>query len=211
MKEQTGSRSGNRQRLPKNALKVCASCGTPRGNVRRGWEPITQAGQVVGWTCPECPTYGEPIVREVTSAGRVRFRAVVRGTPRADGKRPQFKRRFWTLDDAREWVEEVREGVAAATSKATAYDDPSRLTVRMLCERWLAKRREEVGTPGGIREVTLNGYASALHAPLLHMGDAVAREVTPGEVETMLRTLATVGGKWGRPLSHRSIVYALGS
>ncbi len=93
--------------------------------------------------------------------------------------------------------------------RSGVYEDPSHLTVRDLAERWLAKRAEEVGTPGGIRAVTLNGYRSALDAPLRHMGDAVARDVTPGDVETMLRTLARVGGRWKRPLSHRSVMYAL--
>ena len=200
----TTTKNGNRQRLPKNALRVCASCRAPRGNVRRGWEPITSAeGLVIGYTCPECPTYAEPIRREVTGE-RVRFLAVV-GVKGRDGKRRQIKRRFATLADAREWVAETRE----RARRSSTYSPPRRLTVRALCERWVAKRAEEVGTPGGIREVTLNGYRSALHAPLLHIGDQIAREVTPGEVETMLRTLATVGGKWGRPLSHRSIVYAL--
>lgn len=181
----TTPKNGNRQRLPKNALRVCASCDTARGNVRKDWTPITSSGgQVIGWTCSECPTYGEPIRRE----GSGRFLAVV-GLKSQDGKRRQVKRRFDALADAREWVTETREGA----SRSSTYSDPSRLTVRALCERWLAKRAEEVGTPGGIREVTLNGYRSALHAPLLHMGDRIAREVTPGEVETMLRTLATVG------------------
>ena len=197
----TTTKNGNRQRLPKNAGRVCASCDTPRGNVRKEWTPITSSdGRVIGYTCPACPTYAEPIRREESG----RFLAVV-GIKGQDGKRRQIKRRFDMLADARDWVTETREGA----SRSNAYSDPSRLTVRVLCERWLAKRAEEVGIPGGIREVTLNGYRSALHAPLLHMGDRIAREVTPGEVETMLRKLATVGGKWSRPLSHRSIVYAL--
>lgn len=197
-------------RLPDNAQRVCAACLSPRGNVRRGWEPITIHAEVMGWTCPACPTYGEPIRREV-SGDRVRFLAVVRSTPGADGKRRQIKRRFWTLEDARDWVAEIREGVAEAVRTSATYADPASMTVHRLCERWISKRREEVGTPGGVREVTVNGYASALHAPLLHLGDLPAREVSPGDVETALRTLTTVGGKWGRPLSHRSIVYGLGA
>ena len=203
------SRAGSRQRLPENA-KACASCGTPRGNTRKAWTPVLREGRVVGWTCSACPRWGEPIRREA-GGGRVRYLAVVTGSPAPDGRRRQLKRRFDSLDDARAWVEEVRSGVTAATGKAEGYSDPSRLTVREVCERWLAMRAEEVGTPGGLREVTLNGYASALHAPLLHMSDRVARDVRPGDIESMLRTLAREGGKWGRPLSHRSIVYALGS
>ena len=194
-------RNGNRQRLPKNALRVCASCLSPRGNVRRGWEPIASAeGQVVGYTCPECPTYAEPIRREDSG----RFLAVV-GIKGRDGKRRQIKRRFDRLDVAREWVAETRAGA----EQTLDYDDPSRMTVSTLCERWLARRSEEVGTPGGIREVTLNGYESGLESPLRYIGHYVAREVSTDDIESMLRSLAITGGTRGRPLKHGSIVYAL--
>lgn len=195
------TKNGNRQRLPKNALRVCASCIVPRGNVRRGWEPITSAeGQVIGYTCPDCPTYAEPIRREDSG----RFLAVV-GLKGRDGKRRQIKRRFDHLPGAREWVAETRAG----GQQTPDYDDPSRMTVSTLCERWLARRGEEVGTPGGIREVTLNGYASALVSPLHYIGHAVARDLSTDDVESMLRTLATVGGIKGRALKHGSLVYTL--
>lgn len=208
--KQQQSAARNRQRLPGNPDKVCASCLTPRRNRRTGWAPITRGAEVVGWTCPDCPTHGEPIRREVR-ADRVRFVAVVDGTPDADGKRRQLKRRFDRLDVARGWVEETRQGVAASAAGPDAYIDPSVLTVRALADRWLAKRAEEVGTPGGIREITLNGYRSALDAPLRHIGDRIARALIADDVESLLRTLATRGGKWRRGLSHRSIVYALGT
>lgn len=203
------ARTGNRQRLPKNALRVCASCETTRGNVRRGWEPITSGGEIKGYTCPACPAHDEPIRREV-SGDRARFLAVV-GTRGEDGRRRQLKRRFDLLEDARSWVEEVREGTASATSRGRSYSDPSRLTVRDLADRWLAHRQQEVGTPGGIREVTWNGYRSALHSLLSHLGDTPAREVTPGQIEGALRDLAVVGGSRERPLAHRSLVYGLGT
>lgn len=203
------NRTGSRRPLPENALKVCASCLRPRGTVRRGWSPITKDGEVLGWTCPECPTHEEPI-RRVGEGSSLRFVAVVDGTPGPEGERRQIKRTHTSLPAAREWVEETRKGVAVASRAGEGYD-PDHLTVRVLCERWLAKRAKEVDKPGGIREVTLNGYASSLHALLLHMGDSVAHEVTPDDVEDALLTLATVGGKWRRGLSHRSIVYALTS
>src|SRR5665647_803067 len=113
------------------------------------------------------------------------------------------------LSDARAWVIETRSGVENATG--SAYADPSRFTVRNIVDRWLSRREADVGAPGGIREVTLNGYKSAVHALLIHLGDRTAREVTPDDVETVLRTLATEGGMWGRGLSHRTVTYALGS
>jgi integrase len=122
------------------------------------------------------------------------------------GKRRQLKRRFWTLDDARAWVAEVR----TESVKTPAYDDPRKLTVRQITDRWLSRREQEVGAPGGIRRNTLSGYRSALSSLLDLLGDRLAREVTADDVEAALRTLARDGGKRGRPLAHRSLVYALG-
>lgn len=205
----TPKRTGNRRALPSPdlALKVCAECGRRRGTVRRGWQQITREGVVIGWTCPECPQWAEPIRREVTG-DRVRFVAVV-GVTGQDGRRQQLKRRFPTVEAAREWVEEARAGSAAALASGRTYTDPSQVTVQQLCDAWIKARSSEVGTPGGVREVTINGYRSALNGPLRHLADVPARQVTPGRVEAVLRTLAREGGAWGRPLSHRTLVYSL--
>jgi len=195
--------TGNRKALPDNAMKACASCGAARGTKTKGWANVTRAGAVVGFTCPECPTDEEPIRLE--ASGRFLVETWVR---RQDGTRKKYKGRFAELSDAREWVVEVREDAA----KVTAYDnDPRKLTVRQLADRWLAKREAEVGTPGGIRACSLNGYRSSLSSLLDLLGDRRAREVTPDDVEAALLTLASVGGKRGRKLSHRSLVYALGA
>lgn len=194
--------AGSRIAAPAEGTKVCASCGEPRGTRTKGWEPVTRAGVVVGFTCPTCPRADEPIRLEASG----RFVAVV-GVRTEGGKRRQLKRRFPVLEDAREWVQEVREGSA----KTLAYDDPRKLTVRALAARWLARREQEVGTPGGIRTCTVNGYRSALTSLLDLIGNRPVREVTPDDVEAALRTLATVGGRWGRPLTHRSLTYSLGA
>lgn len=188
--------TGNR--IAPAGLKACASCGVARGTKSKGWQQVTRSGEVVGWTCPDCPRADEPIRREATG----RFVAVV-GVRGQDGARTQRKRRFADLSDAREWVAETR------TAPVLASD--YQLTVRVLADRWLAKRAAEVGTPGGIRACTLNGYRSALSSLLDVLGEERAREVTPDDVEAALRKLATEGGKWGRPLSSRSLGYALGA
>ncbi|MFT4226313.1 tyrosine-type recombinase/integrase [Micropruina sp.] len=193
------TRGGSRIALPPNALKVCASCRVGRGNVRTGWTPITAGGEVVGYTCPACPTHSEPIRREASG----RFVAVV-GIRTPEGQRRQLKRRFDRLDAARQWVAEVR-----TAGKAPGYADPSLWTVQQLADRWLNRRDTEVGTPGGIRRNTHSGYRSAMSSLLGILGDRVAREVTADDIEAALLTLATVGGKRGHPLAHRSIVYAL--
>lgn len=192
--------SGSRTQLPPNPMKVCASCLCPRGTKTKGWTGITRSGQVVGYTCPSCPTASEPIRLK---GGR--FYAVV-GVLAEDGARKQLTRRFDDLADAREWVQETREDAA----KAKAYEDPRKVTLRTLTTRWLAKREKEIGAPGGIRPGTLNGYRSALSSLLDLLGDSIARDITADDIEAALLTLATTGGKWKRPLSHRSLVYALG-
>lgn len=192
--------SGSRMALPENAMKVCACCRKPRGTRTKGWSSVTKGGQIVGYTCHGCPRADEPI--RLLKAGR--FYAVV-GYKGQDGDRKQLTRRFDDLEDAREWVEETRQG----TAHTPAYTDPRKLTVRELAARWLAKREAEVGTPGGIRANTLNGYRSALSSLLDLVGDRPVREVTPDDVEAVLLLLATIGGKRKRPLAHRSLVYAL--
>lgn len=191
--------SGSRIALPADALKVCARCGAARGTRTKGWQRVVRGGAQVGWTCPDCPRADEPIRLK-----QGRFYAVV--AVRKGGKRQQLTRRFDYLTDAREWVAEVRE-----ESAASAFVDPRKLTVRTMSERWLVKREAEVGTPGGVRRNTVNGYRSALSSLLVLLGDSPVRDVTPDGIEAALRTLATVGGKWGRPLSHRSLTYALGA
>lgn len=203
----TKGKTGSRIALPTE--NVCASCGLPRGNVRKGWEPVTRAGQIAGWTCPDCPTYSEPIRREVKRDGRVRYFAQV-GTRTLGGQRKQVYRRSDTLAEARAWVAEQRASAATANREGRAYADPSRFTVQQIVDRWQAGRlAPRVDAPGGIRRNTANGYASAMSSLLSLLGDRTAREVTPDDIERALSSLATVGGKRGKPLAHRSLVYAL--
>lgn len=196
--------TGNRSPIPADAMKRCPACERPRGTVRKGWHPISRDGQTLGYTCPDCPRWEEPIRRKVLKNGTVRFHAVA--AIRKDRKQLQRARRFERLDEARAWVVETRDGLRGASD----WTDPATMTVRDVCERWLEHRRQEVAT-GGLREVTVNGYASALHPLLLQLGDTPAREATAGTIEKALRTMATSGGQRKRALSHRSLGYALGS
>lgn len=197
----------SRIKLPENATRVCARCLAPRGNVRRGWEPYTRNGVVLGWTCANCPRVDEPIERAVSRVG-IRFRTTANFTD-AEGNYQQRQRSFITLDEARAWLAEMKEGAALPAKNGGRFTDASTLTVRQIVDKWLASRAAEVGTPGGIRSETANGYASALASPLALIGERVARELTTDDVEAMLRTLVTVGGIRKRPLAHRSAQYAL--
>lgn len=150
------------------------------------------------------PKDHEPIRLTETASG-VRYRVVLDTAPKG-GKRRQVTRTFDTIKEARGFVADTRASVARG-----AFTAPSKVTVRQLAEHWLTEREAESRTPGGIREVSVNGYRSALHAVLLHLGDTPAQDLTVTDVRGLLRTLASTGGKWKRGLSHRSIVYALGA
>lgn len=203
--EGRAKRSGSRRALPADALKVCAECGTKRGTKRVGWVPITRDGEVVGYTCPVCPEFDEPIRRMVGKTGGVSFTAVVR-LPDKTGTVKQRRATFPTLEQARQWVQEGREAVR--TGKAAP---DGRGTVQQLAKLWLAKREAEAAGTLGVREVTVSGYRSALASPLAIIGNQRVADVTKGDIERLLATLANEGGKAKRPLSHRSIVYSLGT
>lgn len=205
----TTQRTGNRQAVPADAMRFCPSCGLRRGNVRQGWQPIHQQGELVGYTCPDCPEWSEPIRRTLTARGAVRYYCSLRVT--RDGKQRQISKTTATLAEARAWVAEVREGNRDAQRRGENFEDSSGLTVAQVCERWLQAREKEVGTRGGVRKVSVSGYRSALASLLVEVGHRPARDLTPGQIEAVLRKLATTGGLRGRPLSHRSLVYGLGA
>lgn len=196
-------RAGNRQRLPQNAHRVCASCLTPRGNVRRGWEPITSGGEVVGWTCPECPEVCEPIRRIESSTG-VRFRAVVDATPRGAVRRRQVTKTLPTLVEARAYVAQVRREVTRAGEFAPAPAE----TVSSLGDRWLASRVD-------VRAITVEGYRGALAPVMRYLGAREVQSLTSADVRDLVTWLSRQGGRPsrthpdGRPLGPRSVRAAL--
>lgn len=199
----TRNGTGNRIALPKNAHRLCASCLTPRGNVRRGWEPITSGGEVVGWTCPECPEASEPI-RRIESRTGVRYRVVVDATPRGSRQRRQVTRTLPTLAEARACVAQVR----AEVDRAGEYAPPPPETVDQLCDRWLASRVD-------VREVTVEGYRGALAPVRRHIGAREVQSLTPSDMRELVTWLSAHGGRaseghpQGRPLAPRTVRAAL--
>lgn len=197
------SKGGSRITLPENALRVCARCGAERRNVRRGWDPIARSGEVVGWTCPECPRMEEPI-RRVTTASGVRFRVVVDSTPPGARKRQQVSRNVSTLDEARAVVDRVRAEVA----QAGAFVPPPASSVAALTDRWLRSRVD-------IREITREGYRGALAPVLRHIGKRNAASLNPTDARELVSWLSRCGGRPtpskpnGRELSPRSVRAAL--
>lgn len=146
------------------------------------------------------PKKDEPIRLIKTKRYGPRYRCVVR----VGRDRKQVTHTEPTLKEARAWV-----AATLAADHEGRFLRPSRATLRQVATQWLEARESTVGTESGIREVTLNGYRSALSGILMHIGDKPIQDITVADVRTLLTTLSTTGGVRGRALSHRSLVYAL--
>lgn len=175
-------------------LTRCQSCGEPRGKrgERAGWHPEQTGSVVNGWTCPACPWRSEPI-RRIESRGRVRFRSVVNVSPKG-AARKQETATFDTLAEAREHVERTREQVHRGTY--------SRERVADLADAWLATRTD-------VRAVTVQGYRTALRPFVARLDERRVSEVRPSDVQAFVAWAVAEGGVNGRPLSPRSVRYAL--
>ncbi len=200
-------RGGNRITVPAEAQRVCASCGAPRGNVRRGWEPILRGGSVVvGWTCSECPTAAEPIRRVASERGGVRFRSTMHTDPANGGRtvRKQTTRTFPTLEAAREWVEEVRAVVQEKRQRWSEPEAAPTVTLSALADRWLASRVD-------IRQITREGYKGSLSPVRRHLGERDVATLTKADLRGLVSWLAERGSRPtktcpdGRPMQPRSV------
>lgn len=160
---------------------------------------------------PAQPTKGEPIRLLKTKtgepqrnkAGELRYRVTIDAGTSKDGKRRQVSRFFGTLTEARKWLDETRS--ARGRNELVI---PDRITLSDLVEDWLSQRQRDVDG-SDLRQVSHSGYRPALSGPLMHAGAWKVQEITLADVRALVRLLSSEGGRWGRPLSHRSITYSL--
>jgi len=145
------------------------------------------------------PRPGEPIRLTSTAAGEPRYQVVLTSTPKGTAKRHQLRRNFSTLAEARAFVDrtrtEVREGRFTASDATTLAE---------LAEQWLSTRRD-------IRVVSVEGYRQVLKPVLSAHGEARVQSITRADVERWVESWRLSGGVRGRGISHRSIVYTLGT
>lgn len=137
--------------------------------------------------------------------GKSPYRAVI-DVPATTGEpRHQVQKSHQTLTAARTWVSDTRAEMARST-----YLKPAKDTVADVAEKWLAARERDVKA-GTLRTVSVEGYRSALTGVVMHVGAWPVQKLTTTDVRRLLVTLATDGGVRHKPLSHRSVVYALTS
>jgi integrase len=106
------------------------------------------------------------------------------------GRRLQNRKRFATVDEAKDWHSTTMSELAAGTHTA-----PSDLTVRGAVEAWLAAKAARV------KPTTADAYTAALQPVVDRYGDVLAQKITKHDVEvlvTELRTGATDRGVWKR-------------
>jgi site-specific recombinase XerC len=136
----------------------------------------------------------DPIRRIVNSKGEVRYRFIVDVGKKPDGRRDQRCSTFPTLREARAALSQIK----ADRSRGTLVR-PSRITFEELCQRWLASRHD-------VREVSQQGYAYALKDARKALGRTRVQDLARSDIERTIRSLKDNHG-----LSHRSIVYTLGT
>jgi integrase len=141
------------------------------------------------------PREGEPITLINNAGGHV-YRAVVDTSPSGQPRR-QVRRTFPTLTAAREWVRSTREQVAQGT-----YLAQSKVTLAAVVSDWLTSKRD-------VRAITLNGYRGALRPAVDSLGDRSVQTITRSDVEQVVAWASQAGGKWGGPLSQRSVSYMI--
>lgn len=190
-------RSGSRRTVPPDAMKFCASCGEARGNRRQGWAAIMSGQQVVGYTCPSCPEWAEPI-RRIDTSGRVRFRAVVDASPRGAAKRKQATATFDSLDEARRFVAEVRAEVAERGGLAARE-----LTISKALEQWLATRTK-------LRPPTRRNYEAQYKPVVDAFGSKPVRELKASDVEDLISAMLEGGKRDGEAFGIWAIRAAVG-
>ncbi len=159
--------------------------------------PITtrvgDTDQVVGFTCPDCPTDAEPIRREVGKKG-TKFKATVDVPRDPTGKRRQRVARCSTLADARAFVQRVRSGEDQA--------DRETETVEHLAERWVRSRRD-------IRQVTREGYHQQLSPVVRYLGQREVSSLKVADILSLIAFMEQKGGRRGQALGPRSIRAAM--
>lgn len=191
--------AGRRRNIPNgiDAMKSCPTCDRPRGNKRLGWVEILEDETVIGFTCPDCPNWREPI-RRILTREQVRFRVVVDATAPGATQRRQVTRTFDSLEEARAFVEEARTEVTRSGSYAAKNE-----TVATLVERSIKSRRR-------VREVTREGYTHKVQPVVALIGAKPVRDLTIRDVENLIERMTREGGKRGTPLQPLAIRAAIG-
>lgn len=148
------------------------------------------------------PRPDEPIRLVETQRG-VRYRAVVT-TSQPGTKREQATSTHDTLTAARAWVDETRANV-----RSGAYVRESKVTVAEMCDRWLTTTISTAVAAQELRQVTADSYTRSLLPARRYFDGTRLSAVRHSDVEAFKSWLLSVGNRWGRGYSPRSVSLTL--
>jgi Phage integrase, N-terminal SAM-like domain len=135
-----------------------------------------------------------PGITKITRVnGEVRYRLIITVGKRSDGREIQECHTFRTMGEALGKQAEIRDA-----RKRGALVKRDSVTFDELAQRWLDSRHD-------VREVTRLGYGYVLKAVRDQLGREKVQDLTRTDIENVIKQLEQ------RELSHRAIVYTLGS
>jgi Phage integrase, N-terminal SAM-like domain len=139
------------------------------------------------------PRNQDPIRKITTSTGEIKYRFVIDMGKRPDDGRDQRCFTFTKYQEARA----KRASIIAARQSKTLIK-PTKTRFDELAQQWLDSRHD-------VREVTRLGYEYVLKPVRTEMGHLKVQDLSRTHIEKLIKTFQQRG------LSHRSIVYSLGT
>ena len=139
----------------------------------------------------------EPIRKITLSDGSVRYRVVVNAGRKPDGSRAQRTSTHRTRREAREWLAAVRSDMNRGT-----YVAPQRTTLNEHLDTWLEGKRD-------IRPATRRSYVDGMKPVRQMLGHKLLQDVSKADVEALVSSMLTTGGRHGQRRSPRTVTMML--
>lgn len=182
-----------------NEETACRSCGRTTTKPNGRWSRAIRHGEPIGWTCGQCPQFGEPILRKVTGAG-VRFKVTFQLGHSATGKRRTETKTFLSLKEARDHVTERGAVVRKERNRGSLPVDRTAVTVAQVCDAWLLAK----GDDPDVRPNTLETYRHNVKPIRRLLGDRKVQRLSTSEVIKFVKVLPKAGGSKGQGLGKHS-------
>jgi integrase len=123
----------------------------------------------------------------------LRYRLRVDSGTRPDGTRRQLCSTFHTLAEAKQSLAATRVEVSAGT-----YTPPAKITLEDHLSKWVDGKR-------GLRPTTAQGYRALLRPVVRELGRKPLQRVTKADVDALVTTLQSAGGRTGGGRSARTV------
>lgn len=136
---------------------------------------------------------GEPIRKRVTKDGRARYVVRVDSGANSNGQRTQTSSTWNTLNEARDEVARIRTEMKTGT-----YVAKHEITVSEYLEEWLGGLHRQ-------KPKTVLGYRDSLRVVMDALGNKPLQALTKRDVDGLVTTMLTTGGRKGEGRSPRTV------